>query len=853
MKILLPELSMVLLIGVSGSGKSTFAHRHFKATEIISSDVCRGLVSDDENDQTVSSQAFEVVHFILRQRLALGRLTVIDATNLNSWERANLVAIAREYHVLPAAIVFKVPAAVCAERNAQRENRDFGPHVLRRQSMQMQRGLKGLNREGFRAVTVLRSVEEIDAVEGIERQPMWNNRKHEHGPFDVVGDVHGCNAELHSLLGDLGYTIEGDVVRHPAGRKLVFVGDLVDRGPDAPGVLRLVMASVKAGTALCVPGNHDAKLLRWLLGKKVQLTHGLDKTVEQLEADPGLDRKELSEFLDGLVSHLVLDDGKLVVAHAGIKEEMQGRGSGQIREFCLYGETTGERDEYGLPERLDWAREYRGRALVVYGHTPFATPRWLNNTVNVDTGCAFGGSLTALRYPELETISVPALETYAESARPLFDGVGGDNAQSDFDRVLDLDDLRGKRQIHTALKPSITVAEENINAAIEVMSRFAVDPRWLIYLPPTMSPCGTSQQDGWLERPEEAFAYFREHGVANVVCEEKHMGSRAGVVVCRDPQVAVDRFGLPSPRRGVIYTRTGRPFFNHGPLEQEILERLAAALEKAGLWDELATDWLCLDCELMPWSLKAKGLLQSQYAAVGASGEAHTRAARDFLSQSAGAAHLDEESQAGIAALLSSAEEKNQALQDYRKAYRHYCWEVLDIDDVRLAPFHFLAAEGVTFTQRDHLWHMAMAGRLAATESTLFPATQWREVNLDDETGVSAAIQWWEELTTAGGEGMVVKPRDFVVRGEKGIVQPAVKCRGREYLRIIYGPEYDRPENLDRLRQRNLRHKQSMAEREFALGLEGLERFIARRPLREVHQCVLAVLAMESEPVDPRL
>ncbi|MDB6078612.1 MAG: polynucleotide kinasephosphatase, partial [Akkermansiaceae bacterium] len=344
-----------------------------------------------------------------------------------------------------------------------------------------------------------------------------------------------------------------------------------------------------------------------------------------------------------------------------------------------------------------------------------------------------------------------------------------------------------------------------------------------------------------------------EQGVASVVCEEKHMGSRAGVVVCRSPQVAVDRFGLPGPRRGVIYTRTGRPFFSHGPLEQEILERLAAVLEKAGLWDELATDWLCLDCELMPWSLKAKGLLQSQYAAVGAAGEAYTHAAVDFLSHAAEASHLDEESRNGIAALLSISQEKRKALGDYREAYRHYCWEVLNVEDVRLAPFHFLAAEGATFTQHDHLWHMAMAGRLAATEPNLFPATRWREVRLDDEAEVAAAVRWWEELTAVGGEGMVVKPRDFIVRSEKGIVQPAVKCRGREYLRIIYGPEYDRPENLSRLRQRSLRHKQSMADREFALGLEGLERFIARRPLREVHQCVLAVLAMESEPVDPRL
>jgi protein phosphatase len=846
----LPELSLVLLIGPSGSGKSTFARRHFLPTEVVSSDVCRGLVSDDENDQSVTPQAFAVLNFILRQRLALGRLSVVDATNLNPEDRAKLVAIAREHHVLPAALVFRIEESICHERNARRPDRDFGPQVIKRQFGQLRRGVRNLKSEGFRHVHHFHSPEEVDAVESIVREPLWNNRKSDSGPFDIIGDVHGCYEELRTLIDRLGYTVEDHVARHPDGRRLVFVGDLVDRGPDSPNVLRLAMTSVKAGTALCVPGNHDVKFLRWLNGKKVQPTHGLAETIAQLEADP-IDHRDLATFLDGLVSHYVFDAGKLVVAHAGLKESMQGRGSGAVREFCLYGDTTGERDEYGLPERLDWARDYRGQALVVYGHTPFLQPRWLNHTVNIDTGCCFGGALTALRYPELETLSVPAQRTYAESARPLTSGK--DEAQTEHDRVLDLDDLRGKRQIHTALRPNLTVREENVLAALEVMSRFAVDPRWLIYLPPTMSPCGTSGLDGWLERPEEAFDYFRQQGVATVVCEEKHMGSRAVAIVCRDPAVALTRFGLRQARRGVVYTRTGRPFFSDAATESALLDRLAIALETSGLWDELATDWLCLDCELMPWSMKARELLQQQYAAVATAGDTHATALSAALAAALSADHLEEGTRAMLSPLLDRSHAQADRLARYRSAYRGYCWEVVGLEDLRLAPFHFIAGEGGAHHQRDHPWHMTMAERLQAADPALFPATRWREVALADEAAVADAISWWEALTAAGGEGMVVKPRDFVVRGPRGIVQPAVKCRGREYLRIIYGPEYDAPENLARLRQRGLGHKRSMAEREFALGLEALDRFTARKPLRQVHECVLAVLALESEPVDPRL
>jgi protein phosphatase len=854
-KITLPELSLVALVGPTGSGKSTFARRHFRPTEVISSDHCRGLVSDDENDQAATPQAFELLYFIAAKRLAAGKLTVIDATNVQPEARKPIVALAREYHCLPVAIVLDLPQELCHERNQGRPDRSFGPHVARQHSQALRRSLRHLRDEGFRHVFVLSSPAEVEAAE-VERQPLWNNLKHEHGPFDVIGDVHGCRDELILLLERLGYAVAGEpaaagapVYRHPAGRKAVFLGDLVDRGPDTPGVLRTVMAMVEAGTALCVPGNHDTKLMRKLRGRNVQVTHGLAESLAQLEREPDAFRQEVAEWIDDLVSHYVLDDGWLVVAHAGMKASMQGRGSARVRDFALYGETTGETDEFGLPVRYNWAAEYRGQAMVVYGHTPVPEPEWLNNTLCIDTGCVFGGRLTALRYPERELVSVPAARTHFAPAKPfLAPGTGAPalTAQQAHDDLLDLEDVLGKRIVATRLHRSVTIREENAIPALEVMSRWAADPKWLVYLPPTMSPSETSQRPGLLEHPAEAFTHYRARGVPRVVCEEKHMGSRAVVVVCRDEAAARTHFGALGQGTGIVYTRTGRRFFADEGLERQLLERLAQAVGTSGLWDELRTDWLCLDAELLPWSAKALELLKGQYAAVGAAAGAGLGDAVAALATSA--ARTEE-----AAPLLARYRERASRAARYVEAYGRYCWPVASLADLRLAPFHLLASEKRVHADRDHAWHMQTLARVCAADPALLLATPHRVVDVTDPASQDAATAWWEELVAHGGEGMVTKPLDFVARDAHGLVQPALKTRGSEYLRIIYGPEYDLPDNLQRLRARGLARKRSLAIREFALGIEGLERFARGEPLRRVHECVFGVLALESEPVDPRL
>ncbi|MGW0843451.1 polynucleotide kinase-phosphatase [Streptomyces sp. NPDC002787] len=833
------DLSLVVLIGASGSGKSTFARRHFKPTEIISSDFCRGLVSDDENDQSATKDAFDVLHYIAGKRLAAGRRTVVDATSVQQESRKQLIELARRHDVLPIAIVLDVPEEVCAERNAARTDRaDMPRRVIQRHTRELRRSLRHLEREGFRKVHVLRGVEDVENA-AIVTEKRFNDLTHLTGPFDIVGDIHGCASELEALLGKLGY-VDGV---HPEGRTAVFVGDLVDRGPDSPGVLRRVMSMVGSGNALCVPGNHENKYGRYLKGRNVQHTHGLAETIEQMEGESEEFKKQVREFIDGLVSHYVLDGGRLVVCHAGLPEKYHGRTSGRVRSHALYGDTTGETDEFGLPVRYPWAEDYRGRAAVVYGHTPVPQATWLNNTICLDTGAVFGGKLTALRWPERELVDVPAEKVWYEPARPL----AGEAPGGHEGRPLDLADVHGRRVVETRHAGRVSVREENAAAALEVMSRFAVDPRLLPYLPPTMAPTATSRIEGYLEHPAEAFAQYKEDGVARVVCEEKHMGSRAVALICRDADAARERFGVDGPT-GSLYTRTGRPFFDDMARTELVLHRVREAMTAAGLWEELGTDWVLLDAELMPWSLKASGLLRTQYAAVGAASGAVFPGALAAL-ESAAARGVD------VGELLGRQRERAADAAAFTEAYRRYCWPTEGLDGVRLAPFQILAVQGRSLAAVPHDEQLALIDRLVEFDvSGLLQTTRRLFVDTGDENSVRAGIDWWLEMTGRGGEGMVVKPVGAVVRSDQGrLVQPGIKCRGREYLRIIYGPEYTRPENLARLRGRFLNHKRSLALREYALGLEALDRLAEGEPLWRVHEAVFGVLALESEPVDPRL
>jgi polynucleotide kinase-phosphatase len=838
----LPKMSLVVLIGASGSGKSTFARRHFGEYEVLSSDTFRGMVSNDETDQAATSAAFAALQFVAGKRLEAGLLTVVDATSVQPSARRELVALARRHDVLPVAIVFDLPESLCVARNAERtaagSARGVAPGVVKRQSDQLRRSLRNLGREGFRRVHTLRSEEQVDAAT-IVREPLLNDRSWDRGPFDVIGDVHGCRSELEALLTELGYELVRDTAgrpvdaSHPEGRRVIFLGDLVDRGPDSPGVLRLAMGMVAAEHALAVPGNHEAKLVRALRGAKVSTGHGLAETLAQLSGETAEFRDEVLTFCDGLISHLVLDSGELVVAHAGLKEQYHGRASGRVREYALYGDVTGETDEHGLPIRLPWANDYRGRAAVLYGHTPVPAVVWTNNTACLDTGCVFGGSLSAMRYPEREVVQVPAEQTWAEPIRPL-EALNPEREPG----ILRLDDVQGRLRVETSTHGRIGINERQSAGGLETMSRWAIDPRRLLYLPPTMSPPKSSSVPGYLEHPREAFEYFLAEGITEVICEEKHMGSRATALLARDPA----RFDAPEAWRGTIYTRTGRPFFGRDE-ESAMLERMHAALDTAGVWEELGAVWVLLDGEMLPWSLKAGDLIRDLYASAAASGLAATTAAEQALA-AAEASGLD------VRAISARMASRHADLERFRDTYRRYVGQP---GEMRFAPFQVLAAGDKTYEKTDHGWHLGIADRLVGAAPELFHATGRLRVDLSDPTAVERAVRWWLDLTERGGEGMVVKPFANLTRTSKGLVQPGIKVRGREYLRIIYGPGYTEEQDLARLRERNTGQKRSLAGREYALGIESLHRVARGEPLWEVHEAVFAILALESDPIDPRL
>lgn len=853
-RIEIPEVCLVAMIGGTSSGKSSFALKHFKPTEVLSSDFFRGMVCDDENSQKASGEAFDLLYYAANKRLNNMKLTVVDATNIQTAARKQVIDLAKEQNVHAVAIVLNTPEEIMLERNKARSDRNLPERVILQHCRDVKRSIKGLKREGFRYVYVINSVEQLENTE-IVRTKLWNNKKEMHGPFDIIGDIHGCCDELETLLQKLGYAKTDGVYSHPEGRKAAFLGDFCDRGPRNADVLRLVMDMVKSENAIAVPGNHDVKLLKYLRGNKIALTHGVDKTIEEIETRGEDFKNEVAKFIDGLISHYVLDDGKLVIAHAGLKQEYIGRASARVREFCLYGETTGETDSYGLPVRLDWAADYRGRAAVVYGHIAGKDVKVQNNTYCIDTGCVFGGKLTAFRYPEKEFVEVEAARQYYEPIKPLDEPL-----DTDMGDMLTVGDFNKKLHIETELMQSIDIHENNAAAALEIMSRFAADPHWLIYLPPTMSPCETSELDGYLEHPLQAFEYYRSRGITNVVCEKKHMGSRAVIVLCTTPEVALKRFGITDGSRGIIYTRTGRRFFDEKNTENALLDRLDKVLTQTGFWSDFKTDWVCLDTELMPWSEKAQGLIRSQYAPTGNAGAGSLAAAVAALEKacerSSNAVEVDKLTSGqnvDLQQVLNSYKTKQDAISRYIDAYREYCWTVKSVDDFRIAPFHILAVEGKVFSEEKHTWHMENIRKHITGNDPVYMETPYLCVDTEDESSVNAGVEWWLSLTGSGGEGMVVKPEHYTAISHGKLLQPAVKCRGREYLRIIYGAEYLEPSHLKRLKVRSLNRKRTLALKEFSLGMESLNRFVNREPLYRVHECSFGVLAFESEPVDPRL
>lgn len=410
----IPENALVVMVGPAGSGKSTFAKNAF-GDAVVASDLCRYMVADTMEDMSVNDQAFHLYHTWIEQRLILGKLTVADATHVKDFARKKLLDLAAKYDRPTVALIIDAELERTHKWNLSRE-RQVPDFIVEKHTKEYEEALKVIETEGFSHVYLVDPMNPPKIHLG--KVPAM---VHAAAPgWDVIGDIHGCFDEFMNLTAKLGYLwTSGNVLVHPRGRRLVFVGDFTDRGPKSVDVLRMVRRLVEDGDALAVMGNHDNKLWRTLKGNPTKMAHGLQGTMKQFEERrvDEQEREELKLFLGSLPYQLRLgvmqpDVGDLIVAHAGLRYDDIGSDAKAVRSFCLYGQVDGFLED-GTPNRtFGWADGWQGPEWLVYGHTVVDAPLYANNTVDIDTGCVFGGYLTALRYPELEFVTVDAKEEY---------------------------------------------------------------------------------------------------------------------------------------------------------------------------------------------------------------------------------------------------------------------------------------------------------------------------------------------------------------------------------------------------------------------------------------------------------
>ncbi|MEH7745563.1 polynucleotide kinase-phosphatase [Neobacillus drentensis] len=862
-KIHLPYAGIVLFVGPSNSGKTTLLNRlvHEKkilASEVVSSDQFRVLVSDvefitwnqrpkDEADALfdeyyrISNEAFDAMEYLIGKRCRLNKLTIIDATHLKEEDRERYLHLGKKYHVPVIAIVLNVTEKELISRDKER---DFprGKNRLKQQYQHFKRTLRFIKKEGFHRTYIL-DEPELEALDiGRLANPLSIDVGH---GIDFIGDIHGCLEEFLELLTKLGYQEnEEGLFFHPECRRILSLGDVMSRGPQSLETMQFFKKHVDAGIAYMIDSNHGWKIARWLDGRKVNLAHGDEKveadfaeyerrfgqeTTEQLKA-------ELKELLLAAKSHLVIQKNGVNVAvatHAGIRDWHIGKQSPRISDFCRYGDSEGI-DENGKPRRKDWTIEHQSQELIIWGHDPKPQPLLVNNTLNIDQGVVFGGRLTAYRFPEKQFVSVAAKQDYANVP---------DNPIKEWERKRLAPPNLGKFvngfSVITEHYGEVAIHKDVAKSALDDFSHYTLPLEEIVYLPPTMSPTPKpSNLAGYLEHPQEAFDYYQANGIDTMIVEKKHMGSRGILLLFKNKEAAKAYIGRET--LGSIYTRTGRAFFKKD-LEEQILQVLHADLSR--YFEKYNTDFVLLDAEILPWNLKAKELIMNQYAHVGEMA---------LLDRSKLKGQLEKAAANGkdVASWLAETDEKIQNAKVFNEVYQKYCWETEGLAGIQIAPFHALAHSNETFFDKPHTWHMEKNKEFSVL-SELFMETEYRLVN--DEDSMKAAIAWWEEMTEEGHEGFVVKPEAFVARHKGKLVQPAIKVRGRKYLHIIYGIDYLQPENLSRLKQRNAGKKQRNALKEFSLGVEAVKRFVGRESLDRYHECVFGILALESDPIDPRL
>jgi polynucleotide kinase-phosphatase len=865
MEVVLPYAGIVLLVGPSNSGKSTLlkrllANEQLLSSEVVSSDDFRVLVSDiefidwkqrptDEADalydqyQKISEEAFALMDSLVETRCKLNKLTIVDATHLHPDDRKRYISIARNNHVPIVAIILDVDQDILLERDELRDN-PRGKRRIKQQYQVFKREKRFIKKEGYHATYFVQNTDEIEL------------KRHHKNPIeidvdkgiDIIGDIHGCFDEMIEILEKLGYEQNHEnYYIHPEGRKFLSLGDVMSRGPKSLESMQFFLRHVNNGLAYMIDSNHGWKIARWLDGRKVTLNHGdefvkeeLKKFQEQYGEERTIEiiKKELKKFLLDAPSHYVLTRNgvpTLVCTHAGIKDEFIGKQSYDVSDFCRYGDTDGF-DDTGKPIRKDWSIHHKTSTLIIWGHDPKPKPLIINNTINIDQGVVFGGELTAFRYPEKEFVSVIAKKDYSD---------GDSNPLKELEKKRlnppNIAKFINGYSVLTEDVGEISIPKEYAIPSIDTVSHFTVPIEELIYIPPTMCPTPLpSALDDYLEHPKEVIEYYRSMGVERMVAEKKHMGSRGILLLFKDKDSALKYVGRET--LGIVYTRTGRKFFQD-QVENDIVQKLNDGLIRHEYFQKYGTDYVLLDAEIMPWNLKAKELISSQYAHVSENAILDRTIIRSKLEK---AIHHNKD----LESWLTEYDDKLSNALVFKEVFQKYCWDIEDINQIQIAPFHVLAHSNETFFDKPHTWHMEM-NRDFAKMVNLFVETEFMVVH--DSSSEEAVINWWESITSDGHEGIVIKPETFISKSNGKLIQPAIKVRGRKYLNIIYGMDYLLPENLNRLKKRNVSKKQKLALKEFSLGVEGIRRFVSGESIERVHECVLGTLAMESDPVDPRL
>jgi polynucleotide kinase-phosphatase len=861
----LPHAGIVLLVGPSNTGKTTLLNQLIQeeqilGSEVVSSDQFRVLVSDiefiswngrpkDESDalfneyQQISGAAFDAMDYVISKRCQLNKLTFIDATHLREDEHDKYLQMGKKYHIPVIAMVLNISETELLRRDSERPF-SRGRNRIKQQYQHFKNVLRFIKKKPYRRVYMLGEEElQVLNINRIEN-PLYIDVGN---GIDFIGDIHGCYDEFIEMLTQLGYqeNEEGYYI-HPEGRKILSLGDVLSRGPKSIETLQFFQKHVSEGHAYMIDSNHGWKIARWLDGKDVKMAHGDENVAAEFEEYERINGSEAAEKLKGQIKELLLEAkshyivrkngvNAVVAVHAGIKDHYIGKQSSRISDFCRYGDSEGL-DENGKPIRKDWSISHKSSELILWGHDPKPQPLLVNNTLNIDQGVVFGGSLTAYRYPERQFVSVKAKQDYANVPdNPLKEWELKRLAPPNIMKFLE------GYSVLTEHYGEIMIYDDGVKPALDDVSHYTLPLEDIVYLPPTMSPTPKpSRLEGYLEHPMEAFEYYQANGVETMVVEKKHMGSRGILFLFKNTEIAKEYIGRET--LGTIYSRTGRAFFQK-ELQERVVSTLNEDLVKSGYFERYNTDFVLLDAEILPWNLKAKDLVLNQYAHVGEMALLDRTKLKDSLQQA-----IDSGKD-----VLNWVQEVDVGIENakvFNEVYQKYCWETDGLEGIQIAPFHTLAHSTETFFDKPHTWHMEKNKEFSGI-SQLFLETEFRVVN--DEATMKEAIEWWEEMTEDGHEGFVVKPQSYITRHKGKLLQPAIKVRGRKYLHIIYGIDYLLPENLARLKKRNAGKKQRNALKEFSLGIEAVNRFVKRESLERVHECVLGILALEAEPIDPRL